>query len=245
MAVAEADGVPGILRRIAEMEPPVIPAEKSPNRRQIEVTGGRENVSGKRSTIPKEMVRPGDVVFDIGAHVGFYTLLASLLVGSKGVVIAFEPSPRNVQYLKVHLRMNGIKNVTVIEAAVSNCSGSVSFEVDPGSTMGHIDPDGRLMVKAVSLDELYSKGIISIPRCVKIDVEGAEMLVLSGARAILRKAHPTIFLATHGSEIHEQCCRFIRSIGYEVKEVCEGRGLNCREMIAYAAGCRIELEKGL
>jgi len=59
MAVAEAEGVPGMLRRIAERDPPVIPEAKSPSRRQMEVTGGRLKVMGRRRTIPREMVSPG------------------------------------------------------------------------------------------------------------------------------------------------------------------------------------------
>jgi len=65
-----------------------------------------------------ETIREGSVVYDIGAHVGFYTLLASVLVGPKGKVVAFEPLPRNIYYLKKHLRLNQCKNVILVEAAV-------------------------------------------------------------------------------------------------------------------------------
>src|SRR5574341_673203 len=67
-------------------------------------------------------IKKGDVVYDIGAHVGFYTLLASELVGPSGQVIAFEPLPRNLGYLHRHLALNSCKNVTVIEAAVGNAA---------------------------------------------------------------------------------------------------------------------------
>jgi protein-L-isoaspartate O-methyltransferase len=65
----------------------------------------------------------GDVVFDIGSHVGFYTLLASVLVGERGRVVAFEPIPESLRYLDTHLRINAIGNVEVIAAAVSDRAG--------------------------------------------------------------------------------------------------------------------------
>ena len=61
-----------------------------------------------------------DVVFDMGAHVGFYTLVASAIVGSRGQVVAFEPLPENLSYLREHLTMNHIDNVTVIDKAVTD-----------------------------------------------------------------------------------------------------------------------------
>ena len=78
------------------------------------------------------------MVFDIGAHVGFYTLLSSILVGPNGHVYAFEPLPRNLKYLKEHLRINKITNVHVFELAVSNLSGEGQFFEGPNSSMGRL-----------------------------------------------------------------------------------------------------------
>lgn len=62
----------------------------------------------------EKLVKRGDIVFDIGAHVGFYTLLASELVGKNGKVLAFEPLPRNLSYLKRHLKLNNCQNVEIL-----------------------------------------------------------------------------------------------------------------------------------
>jgi FkbM family methyltransferase len=165
-------------------------------------------------------ITQGSIVFDLGGHVGFYTLLASELVGSDGKVFVFEPVPRNLFYLKEHLRLNRARNVAVVEAAVSDRSGVVSFSEGPTSSMGHIvATKGNLQVKAVALDELISKGEIPTPDYMKIDIEGAEVLALSGAITMLAKSHPTIFLATHGSSIHQECCRLLRSLHYEVQPI--------------------------
>jgi len=172
----------------------------------------------KRSAFEK-IVGKGDIVYDIGANVGFYTLLASVLVGPNSRVFAFEPVPGNLLYLKKHLRLNRTGNVTVIEAAVSDHCGMTYFNQSTNSSMGHIALGGNLKVKTVSLDELISTGEVSIPDHIKIDVEGAEMMVLSGAKLMLAERHPTLFLATHGQDLRHQCCRFLEGLGYELRPI--------------------------
>lgn len=89
----------------------------------------------------EEVVKPGSIVFDVGAHVGFYTLLASVLVGIQRKVFAFEPLPSNLHFLRTHIEINCIMNVTIIEAAVSNFSGATMFEEGPDSSTGRILPN--------------------------------------------------------------------------------------------------------
>lgn len=167
----------------------------------------------------EEVVKPGSIVFDVGAHVGFYTLLASVLVGIQGKVFAFEPLPRNLHFLRTHIEINCIMNVTIIEAAVSNFSGATMFEEGPDSSTGRILPTGRLSVRTVSLDDLYRGGEIPLPDLIKIDVEGAEMLVLSGAELILERSRPTLFLATHGRDVHQECCKYLERLGYVLEPI--------------------------
>ncbi|MGB3296355.1 MAG: FkbM family methyltransferase, partial [Phormidesmis sp.] len=145
----------------------------------------------------KESILEGSVVFDIGAHVGFYTLLSSILVGHRGKVFTFEPLPRNLFYLKRHLKLNHVKNVKLIEAAVSDSCDFAYFDDVPDndlpkSYLGKLSTQGKLQVKTVSLDELLERGEIVAPTHLKIDVEGAELLVLKGARKTLVEAHPMI-----------------------------------------------------
>lgn len=167
----------------------------------------------------EKIISKGSIVFDIGAHVGFYTLLASKLVGSAGIVFAFEPMPRNLFFLKEHLSLNRCTNVSVIEAAVSNRTGTTLFDEGPHHSMGHISTQGSLTVKMVSLDELVLRGEIPVPDYVKIDVEGAELLVLTGAKTLLRSNHPAIFLDTHGHDIHRKCCGFLTSLNYKLQPI--------------------------
>jgi FkbM family methyltransferase len=164
-------------------------------------------------------ITEGSTVFDLGGHVGFYTLLASELVGPTGKVFVFEPVPRNLFYLKEHLRLNHASNVTVIEAAVSEKGGVASFDEGPSSSMGHLASTGVLQVKTFALDELFFSGEIPAPDCMKLDIEGAEFSALLGAKSILEASHPTIFLATHGSEVHQECCCLLSVIGYQLQPI--------------------------
>lgn len=164
-------------------------------------------------------VSPGDVVLDVGAHVGFYTLLASTLVGKDGKVIAFEPMPGNLIYLRRHLKLNRIDNVRVIDAAVSDAEGSAWFEKGASSSMGGISQTGDFEVRAVSIDALISRGEIPIASLIKMDIEGGEYRALLGARTLLTEHHPTIFLATHGRDVHKSCCDYLSSLGYTLSPV--------------------------
>ena len=99
--------------------------------------------------------------------------------------------------------------------------------------MAHISPDGRLRVRTVSLDGLISQGEVPTPQYIKVDVEGAEMLVLLGAKSLLADARPTLFLATHGYDTHKQCCAFLESLGYHLQPIA-GKGVDeANEILAY------------
>lgn len=162
----------------------------------------------------------GSIVFDLGGNVGFYTLLASELVGSTGQVYVFEPLPANLIFLKEHIRLNHVGNTHVIEAAVSDTRGIASFDVGPSRSMGHLATTaGGIQVRTVVLDELIQTGEIPTPTYMKIDIEGAEALALSGARSMLASAHPTIFLATHGSSVHQECCRLLHALDYQLHSI--------------------------
>jgi FkbM family methyltransferase len=177
-------------------------------------------------------VGPGQVVYDVGAHAGYYTLLASHLVGPTGRVVAFEPLPRNVAYLREHIRVNRLRNVTVIEAAVSDREGRAAFNRATNPSMGHLDPLGELDVGSVALDSLISRGETPPPDHIKMDIEGGELAALEGARELLLSRHPAIFLGTHGAEMHGLCCRLLTSLGYGIRAIGAHSLEDTRELLA-------------
>jgi FkbM family methyltransferase len=188
----------------------------------------------EKRKIFERTIERGTVVFDVGAHVGFYTLLASVLVGPRGKVIAFEPLPRNLGYLRSHLSINRVANVSVVEAAVGDLSGAVLFDEGLGPSMGHIAREGSLRVQAVTLDEMVMTGKIPPPAYIKVDVEGAEARLLAGARKVLSAYHPVVFLATHSEELYRECTLLLRSLNYELQPIAAAGPKQRDELVAKA-----------
>jgi len=164
-------------------------------------------------------IQPGMVVFDLGANVGFYSLIAAVRTGDGGRVYAFEPVSRNLDFLRRHLDRNRIRNVEIVEAAVSDASGLAAFEESASSAMGRIGASGRLKIRTVTLDEMVLDRGLPMPDAIKIDIEGGERRALEGARGILERRHPLIFLATHGGQVHAECCALLTGLGYVLSGV--------------------------
>lgn len=183
----------------------------------------------------REHLRPGDTVLDVGAHVGYYTLLSSVLVGERGAVWAFEPNPRNAAFLRRHVELNRRGNVQVEQAAVSSAEGTARFDFGTGSGTGHLAEQGALEVRTVRLDDFCRKHALR-PSAVKIDVEGAEMEVLAGGEETIRRDRPTIFLSTHGAEVHRRCLAWLRERGYALRPIVGDELDSATEVLCTAAG---------
>ncbi len=168
----------------------------------------------------QQAVRPGSVVYDVGAHFGYYSLLASRLAGPSGRVIALEPSPRNLAVLRRHLELNHAGNVTVVETAVADREGEARFDNRAGSGVGHLAPEGPLIVPVTTLEALA--GRFPLPDVIKIDVEGAEEAALAEGRGLLQRARPAIFLSTHGPALRRSCEQTLAGLGYSVRELVPG-----------------------
>lgn len=165
-----------------------------------------------------EQLRPGATLLDVGAHVGYYTLLAARLVGSGGRVYAFEPNPRNCEFLRRHVAANGCANVRVEEAAVADTNGVARFDFGTGSGTGHLAESGAVEVRTLRLDDFCHDHDVK-PDAIKIDVEGAELDVLRGAEQAIVAHGPTIFLSTHGAEVHARCLAWLRERGYALRPI--------------------------
>ncbi len=165
-------------------------------------------------------VTPGAVVYDLGANVGIYSLLASLRVGPSGRVYAFEPLERNLLYLRRHLNMNNVQNCVILERAVCNREGTRPFSAAAwNSSMAHLSSNGDMLVPSTSLDScVYGEERLRPPDIIKVDVEGAEFEVLEGAARTLSEFHPTIFLEIHGTQLHADCRAFLLAKGYSTEE---------------------------
>lgn len=146
-------------------------------------------------------LRPGMTVVDIGAHHGFYTLLASRKVGPKGRVLAFEPSPREHTKLIRHLKINRCKNVSVHSCALGSVDGEADLFVVEGRETGCnslrppnvSDRTKVVCVRIMRLDGLLKNLGVENVDFMKVDAEGAELEVLKGAVELLaRRPRPVI-----------------------------------------------------
>ena len=136
-------------------------------------------------------IRPGDVVFDVGANLGAYTLLFAQWAGPEGRVFAFEPAPQPYQGLRQLLDANGITSrVTPIQAAVSASEGTAVFfasGTDGASRIVDGAGEGTISVATVTIDAVCRREHV-LPRFIKVDAEGAELDVLRGARETIAAA---------------------------------------------------------
>lgn len=140
----------------------------------------------------KRELKKGDVFLDIGANIGYYTLLASKIVGDKGRVFSVEPDPENFALLKKNVEVNNCKNVTLIEAAASDISGKIKLflsDLNMGDHQTYDSGTGRnaIEIEAIRIDEYFNK--ISCPKIdlVKMDIEGAEGDALRGMSGLFEK----------------------------------------------------------
>jgi FkbM family methyltransferase len=170
-----------------------------------------------------DMLSPGDVFYDLGANVGFFTLLAARLVGPHGAIVAFEPDPRNAETLRANMARNGFSHVTVVEQGVSDRSDTLRFNV-ADSTMSRLAEEGEdgIDVPVTSLDA-YLAEVARAPTLVKMDIEGAEVAALRGAARMIADHAPEIICEVHGTEA-------------EVREILSAAGYSLRLLEAGEAG---------
>lgn len=173
--------------------------------------------------------REKTVVFDVGAHIGLYTLPAAGVVAKSGVVYAFEPSEANRKYLKRHLEYNKINNVEILPYVVGEAANKAqvfyeSMETNPMNSINPAKNPGsyrRVIKEQISIDEFAFKNSVQ-PEVIKIDVEGAERNVLRGASEIIKKYSPVIFLSAHPKQLPlcgasiEKLEGIILQLGYHV-----------------------------
>lgn len=140
---------------------------------------------------------PRDVVLDIGADVGWYTIQASQAVGNEGQVIALEPDAHNAAQLEKNLRLNKLSNVRVVRKAAWSHSGSVNWQSSEVAVWHKVSPEGSAQVEAVTVDALVEQSGLRRVDWMKLDVEGGEVEVLRGARHTLEQFHPVLLIEVH------------------------------------------------
>lgn len=156
----------------------------------------------------KKIVRPGNIVLDLGANIGYFTLIASKLVGSNGKIFSFEPDQKNYEYLTKNINFNNFKNISTFNKAVSSKNGKEKFyfcSYDSGHhtlkqplgieaySKGRAYQEEYRIVETVAIDSFLAQNKIDVD-IIKIDVEGAEALAFQGMSKTLSKPNIKIFM---------------------------------------------------
>ena len=139
------------------------------------------------------MIKPGDTVFDCGAHQGVHSIIYSRMAGERGRVVAFEPFPMNVEIAKLNAALNHCPNIDFIDSALSSRAGHTNAStIEECIEIGNQDARDVIELKLVRLDEFSHLK----PNFIKIDVEGAEIDALEGAEEMLR-CRPCVYVEVH------------------------------------------------
>ena len=172
---------------------------------------------------------PGMAFYDLGANIGFFSLLAARLVGPSGRVFSFEADPEIAARLRENLNRNGFTHALVVEEAVWSKSGNVPFaraesNVSPDRGLGHVlsgdaPPVRTINVRATSLDDFVLSH--AAPQFVKCDVEGAEVAVFQGAERMLREVRPILLVEMHSTENHLALTQKFAEFGYSCSKLDE------------------------
>ena len=155
-----------------------------------------------------EYVKKGHVVLELGANLGSETLIVSRLVGSEGHVYGFEPNPYTFKRLQRNIEINGISNVDIYELAIGENNTEIYFNIypenssNPGMSSKYVENPctKKINVKQVTIDSFMQQHNITKLDFLKLDIQGAEIDALNGARNTIAKYRPIIFAEAYSEE---------------------------------------------
>ena len=170
--------------------------------------------------------KPGMVAYDIGANIGYISLLLAKAVGETGHVYSFEALPTNIERLRQNLILSGqTENITVIHAAVTNHNDEVEFLVHSSTSMGKVaGSTGRtdasyqasIMVPGIAMDDYIHEKDPRHPDIIKLDIEGGEVLAIEAMHETLRLYHPLLLIELHGPESARAVGSVLLENNYEI-----------------------------
>ena len=173
-----------------------------------------------------EHIKPGDICYDIGGYRGYVSGVMALAGASK--VFVFEPLPDNQRAVARLCELNPQLPINLIAIALGSIDGQAFFKMMPDSSMGKLANSSfqaeapavdKIPVTVRRTDSLIQGREIPGPNVVKIDVEGAELDVLSGALETLNLSRPTIFLEAHGAALEVACSQQLLRLGYKIRRI--------------------------
>lgn len=184
------------------------------------------------------LVRPGDVVYDVGAHAGFSALMFARLVGTTGHVYAFEPSPSTFGRLRQNVALNAAHGVTPVNAGAWDSEGRLRLAEN--NSWSRVIADGAMAhlpvseIRLLRLDDFAYRDGQRPATLLKVDIEGNAARCLGGARELLRHARPHVLLEIHDTAEERNCRAILREHGYDLQAL-DANGRYPYHLIATAA----------
>ncbi len=173
----------------------------------------------------RQFCKPGMIVYDIGANIGYISLMAAKLVGEGGQVIAFEPLPANCERFRKNIALNRLQAIISLQqAAVIDHPGKITFMVHRsgamGKAQGSLGRDEQYMdqikVNAIGLDDFIFEKDNPRPDLIKMDIEGGEALAVAGMQRTLHEVRPIILVEIHSHAALEKVWHAFHSAGYQI-----------------------------
>ncbi len=178
-----------------------------------------------------KFVQPGMVIYDVGANIGYISLILARLSGVSGHIFSFEALPNNVQRLQNNIALNQMESIIrVIPKAVIDACRPVNFLAHSSSSMGKAHGsagreehyEGEIKVAGLALDDfVFSEGNPA-PALIKMDIEGGEILAVKGMQRLLKEKHPLLFVELHGEEAAQAMWLALSHAGYEILKMEKG-----------------------
>jgi len=172
--------------------------------------------------LPTFSPNPHQIIFDIGANVGEYSLIAGKMVGEGGRIIAVEPNPKSFKILERNITLNSLTNVIPINMAIgSNSGGKIDlygFEYAPTitTTTKRGDADYSFSADVITIDDIRKKLDVDYVSLLKIDIEGAEFSALSGGEETIKECRPKIIVEIHYRQDREKIINMLSNWGYTI-----------------------------
>ena len=195
---------------------------------QIDLLAGR-NPEPRTAALIGRLLEPGDVFVDIGAHVGWLSLIAAGRVGAQGRVVAVDPQPYNCDRILRNAALNGYANIVVAPVAISDRDDFLLLSAQPARDRARLTLSGpgvndtriRHLCPCLRLDSLLDQLSVDAPGVIKIDVEGHEREVLAGGARALASAHDVIYEALPTTDLAagEDAERILRQAGFSLFDI--------------------------
>ncbi len=180
----------------------------------------------------EKFLSTGATIYDVGANIGYISLLLARKTNSAGRVFAFEALPENQERLRANIKLNDFgSRISVVPVAVIESSRPVRFLVGPSGGMGKAEGSaGRQEIKynkaidvsGISLDDFVFGSGNPKPQVVKIDIEGGEVLALPGMRRLLAEVRPLVLIELHGHEAAQAAWEAFTAANYSIHEMVKG-----------------------